>query len=303
MQPRTSFFPPGSVTNSHLVAYDLNKELLPLIHAHCCRTLEESSLTFNLDNLERAIEDHYVRGRPLITKRVEELIFREGALSNRVFQAIRKSVNPQEILSIALRKDILSELTSITALRDCLTVSETVIGFLSSTGGDPEMYIKDYLENVLSLPKEQQLQLNPKAHHCRLRHILSLWQVLSVERAKRRLASKKQDPFEGVGKYFREPLTKEEKVGVLKGLRHVNVEDFLAELFEFMVVQLKTIPMGTQDTREERPRLLMAEFNSFLANKGRGLHGFDRMADRNHKLAVSKAVDVWCIAAQKKSTR
>ncbi|XP_072022240.1 E3 ubiquitin-protein ligase rnf213-alpha-like [Amphiura filiformis] len=191
--------PPGSVTNSHLVAYDLNKELLPLVHAHCCRTLEESSLTFNLDNLERAIEDHYVRGRPLITKRVEELIFREGALSNR------------ETLSIALRKDILSELTSITALRDCLTVSETVIGFLSSTGGDPEMYIKDYLENVLSLPKEQQLQLNPKAHHCRLRHILSLWQVLSVERAKRRLASKKQDPFEGVGKYFREPLTSEEK--------------------------------------------------------------------------------------------
>ena len=76
------------------MAYDLDKDILPLIQAHCYYNFQEeyTSATFNLDNLERAIEETLVRGRPKIEGPIPKLIFREGSRSLRVFKEIRSKV-------------------------------------------------------------------------------------------------------------------------------------------------------------------------------------------------------------------
>ena len=89
-----------SVTHTHLVAYDLDRDLLPLIQAHCNHRFDEevASAAFNLGSLERAIEETFIRGRPRIEGSSSKLIFREGSRSLRVFQEIREKVKQVNVM-------------------------------------------------------------------------------------------------------------------------------------------------------------------------------------------------------------
>ncbi len=69
----------------------------------------------------------------------------------------------QERLSRPFKQDILTDLKSITDLCDCLAVVDITIGFLVSTGGDPDTNIVEYLaESGINLPKEQRSQITAK---------------------------------------------------------------------------------------------------------------------------------------------
>ena len=61
------------VTISHLIAYDPDKDLLPLILAHCNYSLEvgkETSVQYDWAALERQLIDRFLRGRPFVDFRV-----------------------------------------------------------------------------------------------------------------------------------------------------------------------------------------------------------------------------------------
>ena len=61
------------VTISHLIAYDPEKDLLPLILAHCNYSLEvgkETSVQYDWAALERQLVDRFLRGRPFVDFRV-----------------------------------------------------------------------------------------------------------------------------------------------------------------------------------------------------------------------------------------
>lgn len=97
-------------------------------------------------------------------------------------------------------------------LRENLDVVDIVIGFLSSGGGKPEKSLGEYVDRVLKMKRRPFSQKVTKIdsyigffflvmkitrkksnnhfwnmqarEYCRLQHILSLWEVLSVELAK-----------------------------------------------------------------------------------------------------------------------
>ena len=61
------------VTISHLIAYDPEKDLLPLILAHCNYSLEvgkETSVQYDWAALERQLIDRILRGKPFVDFRV-----------------------------------------------------------------------------------------------------------------------------------------------------------------------------------------------------------------------------------------
>ena len=61
------------VTNSHLISYDTERDLLPLIRAQCNYSLEVGRGTlvqYNWEALERQLIDRFIRGRPLIDFKV-----------------------------------------------------------------------------------------------------------------------------------------------------------------------------------------------------------------------------------------
>ena len=63
----------SEVTLSHLIAYDPERDLLPLILAHCNYSLEvgqETSVHYDWAALERQLIDRLLRGRPFVEFKV-----------------------------------------------------------------------------------------------------------------------------------------------------------------------------------------------------------------------------------------
>ena len=61
------------VSSSQLVAYDSEKDLLPVMLANCTYTLEvgkETSLQYNWEALQKQIVDQFIRGRPIVEFKV-----------------------------------------------------------------------------------------------------------------------------------------------------------------------------------------------------------------------------------------
>lgn len=61
------------VTMSHLIAYDPERDLLPLILAHCNYSLEvgqETLVHYDWAALERQLIDRFLRGRPFVDFKV-----------------------------------------------------------------------------------------------------------------------------------------------------------------------------------------------------------------------------------------
>ena len=99
---RNTFYRPQKiktslVTINHLVAVDIDKDLLPTIRTHCYSDLVTGKQTYNLDTLQRSVEDKFVRGRPLIEEMVDTLMFREGSCNEEAFKSIRRNI-PQVIM-------------------------------------------------------------------------------------------------------------------------------------------------------------------------------------------------------------
>ena len=86
---------PSDATINHLVAYDKDKDLLPLILSHRDYAMEAgqgTSHSFNLAALQRQIEERFLRGRPLIIHKIEQLVFRQDSHDAAVFQTLRNRI-------------------------------------------------------------------------------------------------------------------------------------------------------------------------------------------------------------------
>ena len=69
--------PLANITKAHLVAYDPDKDFLPMILANCDYSLkigEGTIVEFNWKCLERQLVDRFIRGRPRLTSLVKTSI-------------------------------------------------------------------------------------------------------------------------------------------------------------------------------------------------------------------------------------
>ena len=90
-----------------------------------------------------------------------------------------------------MSSQILDELHDLTDVFSVLYVLDVLIGFAVSIGGERDTMMHEYLHDSLKMPKDRGL-VSPKAQQsCRLKHILSLWRLLTVEKG-RRLVKRRQ---------------------------------------------------------------------------------------------------------------
>eukprot|EP00058_Branchiostoma_floridae_P009698 XP_002595186.1 hypothetical protein BRAFLDRAFT_101668 [Branchiostoma floridae] len=75
-------------------------------------------------------------------------------------------------------------------------------------------------------------QIPQVRNYCRLKHALSLWQLLSVQRARLLLANG-QDPFDNVDT---KQLEEEQVTTLRNALKNIDVNTLCAEIYEFLVV-------------------------------------------------------------------
>ncbi|XP_078382607.1 E3 ubiquitin-protein ligase rnf213-alpha-like isoform X3 [Oculina patagonica] len=231
--------PLSEVSGSQLIAYDSEKDLLPVMLANCSYSLEvgkETQLQYNWETLEKQIIDRFIRGRPQVDFEVDNFMFREDA-RDFAFDSLRSKI-PQEPIPGHIRAQILSELKDLRNVRDLLSTLDMAIGFLSTAGGDPEMKINDYFKTVLLLTDGKTNLKSKKAQQfCSLHHILDLWSTLAVARAKL-LIKNEQDPFEEVPDIFKTEMPRQIMTHFSAALKKVDIELFLSKVVEVISLWL-----------------------------------------------------------------
>ncbi|XP_074936539.1 E3 ubiquitin-protein ligase rnf213-alpha-like, partial [Phalacrocorax aristotelis] len=193
---------------------------------------------FDFQMLQRQVVDCFISGKPIIKVQTAPSI----TLNNvRTLQDTKTKVRdhlPQELLSINQQKRIMEEAWSVNALSKALATLKVAAEFLAVTGGDPEYPLPEYVQQELRMDASaKQFQDVPVVPNTRLKHILSLWQVLAARRSML-LVQLNQDPFCLVPKQFQEQLDAREAKALSSALSNTNLDLFLIELHEMITVAL-----------------------------------------------------------------
>ncbi|XP_072704248.1 E3 ubiquitin-protein ligase rnf213-alpha-like isoform X2 [Ciconia boyciana] len=193
---------------------------------------------FDFQMLQRQVVHRFISGKPIIKAQTAPSI----TLNNlRTLQATKTKVRdqlPQELLSINQQKRIMEEARSVNALSKALATLKVAAEFLAVTGGDPERPLPEYVRQELRMEAgAKQFQDVPVVSNTRLKHILSLWQVLAARRSML-LVQMNQDPFCLVPKKFQGQLDARKTKALSSALSNTNLDLFLIELHEMITVAL-----------------------------------------------------------------
>ncbi|XP_046861643.1 E3 ubiquitin-protein ligase RNF213-like [Xenia sp. Carnegie-2017] len=285
-----------NVTKGHLVAYDPERDFLPMVLAHCDYSLkvgeggEETVVKFNWKSLERQLVDRFIRGKPRITSLVELFVFSKDICDGAVFKALNQKI-PQIKLSRPVKDQILSELNQLTDVCDVLKSLHNVIGFLSSAGGNPGMLISQYMKSALKVDPRNGLKSGKAEQTCQLQHVVALWKLLSLERA-RILTRRKQEPFDDVTDKIKTALNKNMKFELSRGLQKINIDRFVDELLQLILLFLK-------NAQNEQLHWPLAEYiNAKLERDGCEIIK-DLEESLPDEITVAHAVEAWKLACQK----
>uniref|UniRef100_A0A8C2WA85 Uncharacterized protein n=1 Tax=Cyclopterus lumpus TaxID=8103 RepID=A0A8C2WA85_CYCLU len=223
----------AELTEQHVIHYELEKDLLPLVLSNCQYSLEcghETISQYDLPRIQQQILTRFLQGKPLITRTGIPTLVKTQESYETIFKAVKGKVH-QDFLSSLTRNALSRELDCYNEVCEALKITELLLGFLSMTGGDPMMSLVTYLQDNMRMANHIDrdiLQVNAfLTSLCNLRHCVSLWQLLSSLKSENMLRLKM------VGVAFAEFLW------LLKGfVSRGNVDQWLLETHEFVLLSL-----------------------------------------------------------------
>uniref|UniRef100_A0A8C9Z470 Uncharacterized protein n=1 Tax=Sander lucioperca TaxID=283035 RepID=A0A8C9Z470_SANLU len=217
----------AALTEQHVIHYELEKDLLPLVLSNCQYSLEHGHETisqYDLPRIQQQILIRFLQGKPLITlifPCFTKLTFFYALLDyETIFKAVKGKVH-QDTLPSLTRNALSRELDSYSEVCEALKIAELLLGFLSMTGGDPMMSLVNYLQDILKMADHIDRHILQALGRCKLRHCVSLWQLLSSLKSESMLCLKREDKTE------------------LKGfMSRGNMDQWLLEMHEFLLLSL-----------------------------------------------------------------
>uniref|UniRef100_A0A3Q3GTF4 Ring finger protein 213 n=1 Tax=Labrus bergylta TaxID=56723 RepID=A0A3Q3GTF4_9LABR len=241
----------AELTEQHVIHYEVDKDLLPLILSNCQYSLERGHETisqYDLPRIQRQILTRFLQGKPLITRTgIPTLVNTQERDYDSIFKAVKGKVH-QDTLSSLTRNALSRELESYSEVCEALKIVELLLGFLSMTGGDPMMPLVAYLQDVLKMANNidhQTLKVSALGR-CTLRHCVCLWQLLSSLKSEKMLQRLKREPFSGYPTEYQMQLTEEDKIELKGFLSRGIVDQWLLEMHEFLLLNLGR-PRATDD--------------------------------------------------------
>ncbi|XP_050764641.1 E3 ubiquitin-protein ligase RNF213 [Gymnogyps californianus] len=234
---------PSEVADLHLISYEVERDLIPLILSNCQYSMEKGGETlqdFDLERIQQQVVSKFLQGKPLITLTgIPTLVYRHDRNYEQLFNDVRNKLD-QSALPSSMMNMITGELQSYSDVCDALSVTEITLGFLAMAGENAEMLLTDYIENVLQMGD----QTNPHVLHalrrCRLKHNIALWQLLSTRKSEQ-LLRLKRDPFVDISTVYKAELTPEIAKLLNTFLVHSRLETFLQELHEMIILRLRRV--------------------------------------------------------------
>uniref|UniRef100_A0A8C6IMU7 Uncharacterized protein n=1 Tax=Melopsittacus undulatus TaxID=13146 RepID=A0A8C6IMU7_MELUD len=246
---------PSEVADLHLISYDVEKDLIPVILSNCQYSMEKGGETlqdFDLEKIQQQVISKFLQGKPLITLTgIPTLVYRRDRNYEQLFNDVRNKVD-QSALPSSVMNMISGELQSYSDVCDALSVTEITLGFLAMAGEDPEMLLTDYIVKVLHMGDQTNPHVLQALRQCHLKHNIALWQLLSTHKSEQ-LLRLKRDPFVDISAVYKDELSPETSKLLTTFLVNSRLETFLQELHEMIVLKLRRI----QAVDEFRPKWSM----------------------------------------------
>ncbi|NWI95929.1 RN213 ligase, partial [Pitta sordida] len=234
---------PLEVADLHLISYEVERDLIPLILSNCQYSMEKGGETlqdFDLERIQQQVISKFLQGKPLITLRgIPTLVYRQDRNYEQLFSDVRSKLE-QSALPSSVMTMISGELQSYSDVCDALSLTEITLGFLAMAGESAEMLLTDYIEQVLQMGDQTNPHVLQALKRCHLRHTIALWQLLCTHKSEQ-LLRLRRDPFADVGSEYKAELTPEIAKLLHSFLVHSRLEIFLQELHEMIVLKLKRV--------------------------------------------------------------
>ncbi|XP_023412590.2 E3 ubiquitin-protein ligase RNF213 isoform X4 [Loxodonta africana] len=290
----------SEVTDLHVISYEAEQDLMPLILSNCQYKVEqggEALQEFDLEKIQRQITSRFLQGKPRLTlKGIPTLVYRHDWNYERLFTDIKNKMS-QNALPQATLSALGGQLQSFSDTCEALSVIEVTLGFLSTAGGDPNMPLNVYIRDTLRMD-DQTSPVLKASNRCQLKHIIALWRFLSAHKCEQLLRLRK-DPFREISSKYKVDLRPEDAKLLSTFLNQTDLETFLLELHEMMILKLK-------NPREE------ANFNpawslrdtlvSYMETKDGDIPP-ELESQFPEEILLSSCVPVWNMAAELKQRR
>ncbi|XP_060570019.1 E3 ubiquitin-protein ligase RNF213-like [Ruditapes philippinarum] len=236
---------PKEVTSAHLIGYDPQHDILPLVLANCQYSFEMgkgTKIEYDFAALERQLMDRFLFSKSRIevgrVLMIDQMVYRTEFTDAEVFRKLSEKI-PQENLSAAVKTQICGEIKTLPDICTSLDNLDITISFLKSTGGQPEKTLHEFMGNTLQMKTTIHSQKAQQA--CELRHAQSLWLLLSLQKSKKMIHNNQHtvSTFESVLKEFNEELPEEimtEYRGYMKKLSIEKLNQLVEILHEYILL-------------------------------------------------------------------
>ncbi|XP_078510203.1 E3 ubiquitin-protein ligase RNF213 isoform X2 [Lissotriton helveticus] len=292
---------PSEVSDLHVITYEVEKDLIPIILSNCQYSIESGGQMlqeFDLEKIQRQVTSRFLQGKPIITiKGIPTLVCRQDRNYENIFADIRMKLQ-QDTISNSMINSISGELHSYSDICEALSMTEVTLGFLATAGGEPEQPLIQYVENVLQMRGQTNAHVLEALSQCLLKHAIALWQLLSARKSEH-LIRLKRDPFAEVPTKYKDALIQEDIRQLNMFLAQANLDIFLLELHEMIVLKLKRI--RTMD--EFKPSWSLRDtLVAYIERKREeAYHELEELFPE--EIALSKCVEAWKAAASLKRDR
>ncbi|XP_044530479.1 E3 ubiquitin-protein ligase RNF213 [Gracilinanus agilis] len=230
----------SEVTDLHVISYEVERDLTPLILSNCQYSVEKGRETlqqFDLEKIQRQVTSRFLQGKPLLTLQgLPTLVYRHDRNYEHIFMDIKNKMTQKSLPNSAISA-ISAQLQSYSDACEALSVTEITLGFLSTAGGDPEMHLNVYIQDTLQMHSQMVLVLKALSR-CQLKHTIALWQFLSAHKSEQLLRLRK-DPFGEISAAYKEDLSVENAKLLNTFLNQSGLDTFLLELHEMIFLKLK----------------------------------------------------------------
>ncbi|XP_050829286.1 E3 ubiquitin-protein ligase RNF213-like isoform X2 [Serinus canaria] len=234
---------PSEVADLHLISYEVERDLIPLILSNCQYSMEKGGETlqdFDLKRIQQQVISKFLQGKPLITLTgIPTLVYRHDRNHEQLLSDVRSKLE-QSALPSSVMNMISGELQSYSDVCDALSLTEITLGFLAIAGENADMLLTEYIEQVLQMGDQTNPHVLQALRRCQLKHSVALWQLLCAHKSEQ-LLRLGRDPFVDVSPDYKEKLTPELDKLLHTFLVHSSLETFLLELHEMIILKLRHV--------------------------------------------------------------
>ncbi|XP_044192717.1 E3 ubiquitin-protein ligase rnf213-beta isoform X2 [Thunnus albacares] len=226
------------ISETQLTQCHPERELLPLVLAHCHYTLKkggETEGTYDLPGIQTQLARRFLAGKPLIRADTSRYLNRHLKDFSVVLNEVRGKIH-QEPLKGSVSSTMRTVLRSYTDVCDAVHVVQIGLRFIGKTGGDPQGQLLSYLTNSLQMGLQISSTVAKGLAESKLEHSISTWQLLTCWKSELML-NREQDPFERLPSEFQQKLSEEEKKGLKVFLSATDVDTFSLELHEILLLK------------------------------------------------------------------